>query len=299
MNFLSTLATTFSLSLSPQTKGTLLASLGVLCLSFDSLFIRLADTSGWNIIFWYSLFGSVFLFFYLLYSYGLGLFYIFANHYKLFLLFGLISAVSIHCFILSVTYTSVSNTVFILSTTSFVSAFLSYIFLREKTPMRVLASGLCASAGVVFILQGGVGQGFFLGDLLAVVTTVCLSAVFVFFRAYPKIDHIVGILTGNVLACVAAFWLASPLALASASYIYLFLMGFLLAPLSRIFLNLASRFIVASEMGLIMILESILAPIWVWMALGEEPVRATLLGGAVILFSLVINGYLALREQNS
>jgi drug/metabolite transporter (DMT)-like permease len=58
--------------------------------------------------------------------------------------------------------------------------------------------------------------------------------------------------------------------------------------LGLIFLTIGARLIPAAEVALITLLEIVLGPIWVWIALSEQPAAATLVGGAIVLAAVVI-----------
>jgi drug/metabolite transporter (DMT)-like permease len=134
-----------------HTKGILIAVFGVACLSFDALFIRLINADNWNIFFWYNLFSAIFFTIYLFKKYKLKLFTLFLQNYKIFLIFGSISAFSGLCFISSIIYTQTANTVLIISTGSFMTGIISYITLKEYTPLRVWISSIIAIIGVLWI----------------------------------------------------------------------------------------------------------------------------------------------------
>jgi drug/metabolite transporter (DMT)-like permease len=72
-------------------------------------------------------------------------------------------------------------------------------------------------------------------------------------------------------------------------------MGLYMLPVGTALMFLGPRYIPAPEVGLLLLLESILGPVWVWLALGEEPGSSTLLGGAIVLSTLAINTVWALR----
>jgi drug/metabolite transporter (DMT)-like permease len=62
------------------------------------------------------------------------------------------------------------------------------------------------------------------------------------------------------------------------------------------FLVLASRALTAPEIALLGLLEVVLGPLWAWLGAGEEPARATLLGGTVVLAALVLNELAPLKR---
>ena len=51
-------------------------------------------------------------------------------------------------------------------------------------------------------------------------------------------------------------------------------------------ITLGPRYLPAPEVGLIMLLETLLGPLWVWLVIREVPSIETLIGGAMILAAL-------------
>ena len=89
--------------------------------------------------------------------------------------------------------------------------------------------------------------------------------------------------------------LASPLAVSQSDFGYLLLMGLYVVPVGSALMFVGPRYIPAAEVGLLMLLESILGPVWVWWVLAEQPGINTLVGGAIVLSTLAVNTVWALK----
>ena len=57
--------------------------------------------------------------------------------------------------------------------------------------------------------------------------------------------------------------------------------------LGLIFVTIGARLIPAAEVALITLIAVVLGPLWVWIARGEKPSAATLVGGAIVLGAVV------------
>jgi drug/metabolite transporter (DMT)-like permease len=75
------------------------------------------------------------------------------------------------------------------------------------------------------------------------------------------------------------------------------LMGLYMLPIGTALMFIGPRYIPAPEVGLLLLLESVLGPVWVWLALGEAPGSYTLVGGAIVLSTLALNTVWALRQR--
>ena len=69
----------------------------------------------------------------------------------------------------------------------------------------------------------------------------------------------------------------------------IFLLGLLITPLSRFLIGLGTKYVIPAEVGLLFVVESILAPIWGYLLLDEQITASSFVGGAIILFALIVN----------
>ena len=64
-----------------------------------------------------------------------------------------------------------------------------------------------------------------------------------------------------------------------------------------VLVTIAPRFITAAEVNLFFLLETILGPLWVWLVIKEQPSIETIIGGAIIIFTIAIHSALSLKKQ--
>ena len=69
---------------------------------------------------------------------------------------------------------------------------------------------------------------------------------------------------------------------------WLALLGIGQVGLGLALLTVGARLIPAAQVGLITLLEVVLGPVWVWLALNEQPSTATLVGGVIVIIAIVI-----------
>ncbi len=290
--------------LSSHAKGLLITACGVLVISPDGLLTRLIETDHWTMIFWRAL----------LLSFGMWLMISLTNpnrvcqQYKTvpgpgLLMVGAYSLGTIS-FIFAITHTSVANTLIILSSTPLFAALISRVILHEKIQPRTMLAILLVGVGIAVIASGsvngdGVAQGGLLGDLAAIAGSFFLACGLTFVRRFPRISTFSAISCGGLLTSLLVLPLASPLAISQSDLGYLLIMGLYVVPIGSALLYIGPRYIPAAEVGLLLLLESILGPVWVWLALAERPGFYTLVGGAVVLSTLAINTIWALRHAQT
>jgi len=284
--------------LSQYTKGIFITALGVFIISPDGLLTRLILVDHWTLIFWRALFLSfgMWLITSLLYpnrswqqykSLGLpGLVMI------LFYSMGTIS------FITAITHTSVANTLIILSTTPLFAALIGRVFLSEPIVPRIWVAILLVAIGVYVISSDGENQNSSMfGDIFAMIGAFFLAAGFTMVRRFPGISVFPAISTSGLMTALIVLPLAQPFSVTQADMGYLLIMGIYMLPIGTALMYMGPKYIPASEVGLMLLLESVLGPTWVWIALGEQPGSRTFIGGAIILSTLAINTIWAMQSS--
>ena len=276
--------------LSQHAKGLIITALGVLIISPDGLLTRLILVDHWTLIFWRALF----------LSFGMWIItnLIYPNRtwskYKSIGRGGsmmvLIYSMGTISFIIAITHTSVANTLIILSATPLFAAIIGWVFLQEPIPVRTWCAILLVGIGIFIISSESVGQPSSLsGDLAAMCGSFFLATGFTVVRRFPRIPVLPVISTSGLLTALIVLPMAQPFSVTQADMGYLLIMGVYMVPLGTALMYLGPKYIPAPEVGLMLLLESILGPVWVWLALGEQPGIRTFVGGAIILSTLAIN----------
>ncbi len=279
-------------------RGIMIVVAGVLLISFDALLVRLAGVDGWNVSFWRGLFMAL----------AMAPFcarQLFKADRRIadkkgVLLAALMMACSSLALVLAFTLTKAANAVVILSAAPLFAALFSRWFLNEKCPPRTWVAIAVCMAGVIWVMRGSIGGGDLAGDLLALLATMFIGGYFTVFRRYPEISRSMVITSGGLLLALMALPLATPFALPQASYGWLAISGLLQMPLALLLMTVGTRFLPAAEVSLFLLLETILAPIWVWLVIGEVPPEATLAGGVLILVTLILHTIVGfMRDEDS
>ncbi len=278
-------------------RGLLITAVGVLVISPDGLLTRLITTDHWTMMFWRALCLSFGMWVVLGLTTpdriwqqyrglrGPGLLKVLAYS------FGTIS------FIYAITHTSVANTLIILSTTPLFAALISRILLGEPIRPRTLGAIALVAVGIAVIGSGSIGRpGNLVGDAVAVLGAFFLALGFVFVRRFPQTSTFAAISCSGLLTALIVLPLAAPLSVSPADMGYLMIMGLYVVPLGTALMFIGPRYIPAAEVGLLMLLESVLGPLWVWWVMQEIPAGQTLVGGAIVLCTLTLNTVLALRS---
>jgi drug/metabolite transporter (DMT)-like permease len=286
--------------LSRHAKGLIIAALGVLIVSPDALLTRLILVDHWTLIFWRTLFLSFGMWLIVNLTYPNRTWQKYKSMGRGDAMMVLIYAMGTVSFIVAITHTSVANTLIILSTTPLFAAFIGWIFLREPIPVRTWCAILLVGIGIFVISSDSDNQASSLfGDLAAMSGAFFLATGFTVVRRFPAISIFPVISTSGLLTALMVLPLAQPFSVTQSDMGYLLIMGIYMLPVATALMYLGPKYIPAPEVGLMLLLESILGPIWVWLALGEQPGIRTFIGGAIILSTLAINTAWVLKSTRA
>lgn len=278
-------------------QGMLLATIGVLVLSFDALLIRLANADGTDVGVWRGTLVMLSAGFICVLrrrhirwpdTRGLWIGALVAT-----LLYGLSSAL----FVLSVSHTQVANTVVILASSPLFAAAISWLLFREQTSRRTLIAILVAIAGVLCVFYSSLGQPGQLGDLLALLLAVVMAMALTLLRRMPELPRLPLVAGSGLVTALICLPFATPFSLEPASYSWLALMGLIQMPLASLLIFSSTRHLPSAEVSLFLLIETVLGPVWVWWALDEALPAPTLLGGILIVGAIALNAILSLRQQ--
>jgi drug/metabolite transporter (DMT)-like permease len=193
------------------------------------------------------------------------------------------------CFILSLSRTSVANTLILMSVGPWVAGLLGWLVLGERVRPRTWLTMGIALAGVVVMVSGSYGAGRLTGDVLAIVMATVFAMATVLVRRHPEIQMTPAASLGATLAFLAALPMATPLAVSARDLALLAFFGVAQFGLGFVLFTAGARLIPVAESSLIGMLETVLGPLWVWLLLGEAPGARSIVGGAMILGALVLH----------
>jgi drug/metabolite transporter (DMT)-like permease len=282
-----------------KTAGTLIALAAVMVLSPDALLISLVRADEWTLIFWRGLLTATTLSFSLVVAHGSMVF----GEVKKIGPYGFMAAlffgISTFSFVMSVRLTSAANTLVIVAAMPLIAAVFTRVFLKETVPRRTWIAVAAGFSGITIVFMGSMTGGSPLGDGLALVTALMMAANFVIIRSRRQVSMIPAVVLSGILTTVVTSFMCNPFLLSTHDILLLTAIGAVVLPVPLALMTVAPKLIPAAEVGLVMLLETFLGPFWVWLALGEEPGRETLLGGAVLILTLFVHFYTGLRKDSS
>ena len=277
-------------------RGFAIVIMGAVVISPDALLIRLIAADDGTLLFWRGVLTGLGLAIFLVLRYRGAV----VVHVRAIGALGIGVAVLMGgmgvLFILSIRLTTAANTLLMLSTTPLFAAILSRAFLGESLPRSTWYAAVAVIVGIAVIFGGSLGGDTLLGDLLGLASAVLLSVSFVILRRARDVDMIPAIALGNLLMAVGVAAAGVPIGVSGRDFALLVAQGFVMQPVVFVLLVLGLRRIPAPDVSLIMLLEVVLGPLWVWTAIGEVPAVETFFGGGVVLGTLILYSTLVGRR---
>ena len=269
--------------------GPILVLLGGFSLSWGGLIIRsFEEASIWQILFYRSIFFLWVLITFLLLTYGKNTFKKIKESGMPGLVGGIFLSLSFVAYLYSMSETTVANVVFIISTQTVFLPILAYFFLKEKISSRGLVAIVLAMIGVTLMIGDSLGTGSLKGNLAALVIPINFSILILIIRKYPKVDMIPAIFYAGIFSCLYGLILLEGMSISSKDVWLSFLLGVPQLAFGFIFITIGSRTTPAVMVGLLMLMETIFAPIWVWLFYNEIPPTSVLIGGLIIISAVVM-----------
>ena len=211
------------------------------------------------------------------------------------LLAGSLFAAASVAFVSALDRTDAASVLVIIAAGPLIAAVLGRVFLHEPAPARTWLTGAAVVAGLVVILGGGLGRGQIDGDLLALAGASCFAGYLTVSRAARPADMTPAIVIGGAGAALARLFAGADLAIGAGDLLLLALLGMVILPLSLTLITRATRHLPAPEVNLIALLETVLGPLWVWLAIRENLSAEVLAGGVLVVSAVTIHSMLSMR----
>ena len=283
-------------NLTNQQKGSLLAFIGVIFITPDSLFIRLANADTYQLLFYRGAIPFVAVFLALLIIYKSNFVRLFLNTGYAGIAYSLTFALTNITFIISIQNTNVANTLIMVALAPMFTAILSLIFLKENPEKKTWVAIIITTLAAIYIFYDSIQIGNFLGDIFGLITAIGLAAGAVIVRSAKNRNLVPSAVVGKLMVAVVAAFFVQNYELVNKDLIIVPAMCILCVAIPFVLVTIAPRFISAAEVNLFFLIEVILGPIWVWLVIKEQPSFETIIGGLVIIFTIAIHSILVIKK---
>ena len=269
--------------------GYILCLLAGFCLSFGGPLIReFEGASPWQILFWRSLFFILAIVIFLLLTYKKQAFHIIKKSGFAGILGGVFLSTSFVGYIFSITETTIANVVFIISSQTLFLAIFGYFFLKEKISLRTFMAIILAVSGVILMVGDSISNGSLIGNLAALLIPINFSILIIIIRKHPDLDMVPAIFYSGIFSIIYGLILSESFTFTSHDILMGFFLGVPQLAFGFICITIGSRTTPSATIGLLMLTETLFAPVWVWLFLNEIPPLSVLIGGFVIISAIIL-----------
>jgi len=197
--------------------------------------------------------------------------------------------------------TTIANAVLLFAASPFLAAVLGWLVLGERVRGATWAAIAVALVGMAVMVAGGISGGALLGNLAALLSALGFALFTVMLRWGRLDDMMPAVILGGVFSMLVALVglgvTGAPLLVPLRDIVTAVGMGAVLLALGMALYTLGSRVVPAAELTLLSMIEVLLAPLWVWLVLGETAAGATLAGGVLVMGAIVFNALSGARRK--
>ena len=272
--------------------GPLLIFLGAFCLSFGGLIVKsFESTNLWQILFWRQVFFAIVVALYLLISYKKKFFKSFYNSGLSGFIAGFILSIGFSAYVFSMYTTTVANTNFIITTETIFFAVFGYLFLKEKINLITFISIIIGMLGVLLILGSSLSiqsNEQLIGNIVAFLTPISLVILVIIIRKSPNVDMVPAQFIAGVFSAIIGYSIAGEISISPHDLFLASLAGFFQIGFGFILITIGSQTTPSATVGILMLTEAVFGPLWAWLFISETPTLSVLIGGGIIMFSILL-----------
>ena len=275
--------------------GPLLIFLGATCLSFGGLIVKSFEGANlWQILFWRQTFFAIIVAFYLLIRYKKNFFHSFYNSGLAGLVAGFVLSIGFSAYVFAMYNTTVANTNFIITTETIFLAVFGYFFLKEKINLITFISIILGMSGVLLIIGSSLSiqsSGQFIGNIVAFIMPISFAILVVIIRKYPNVDMVPAQFTAGIFAAIIGYFIAGKLSISPHDLFLALMAGFFQIGFGFILITIGSQTTPSAVVGVLMLTEAVFGPLWAWLFINEIPPVSVLIGGGIIIFSILFQSF--------
>jgi len=272
--------------------GYILLLFGGFCLSWGGFIVRsFQEANVWQILFLRSFFFIIALSLFLTLTYKNRVIKIIKDSGVPGILGGFVMSFSFVAFIIAMNNTTVANVVFIISTQTMFLAIFGFFYLKEKVSLIGSSSIFLAMSGILIMVGDSISTESLFGNLVALVIPINFAIYVMIIRKNSNLDMVPAMLYSGIFSLIYGAILSKSFEFSSHDLFMGFLLGVPQLALGFICITIGSRTTASATVGLLMLMETLCGPLWVWLFLSEIPPISVFIGGAVIVSAIILKSF--------
>ena len=272
--------------------GYILLLFGGFCLSWGGFIVRsFQEADVWQILFLRSFFFIAALILFLSLIYKNKAIKVIKDSGVPGILGGFVMSFSFVAFIIAMDNTTVANVVFIISTQTMFLAIFGFFYLKEKISLIGSSSIFLAMSGILIMVGDSISTGSLFGNLVALVIPINFAIYVMIIRKNSNLDMVPAMLYSGIFSLIYGAILSKSFEFTSHDLFMGFLLGVPQLALGFICITIGSRTTASATVGLLMLMETLCGPLWVWLFLNEIPPISVFIGGVVIISAIILKSF--------
>jgi len=272
--------------------GPLLVFLGACSLSFGGLIVKSFEGATlWQILFWRTVFFLLVISLYLIITYKKKVLKSFYDSGIPGFLGGFVLSFGFCGYVFAMYNTTVANANFIIQTQTIFLAIFGYFFLKEKISSITLASIILAISGILLMVGSSLSPGQMTGNIAAFLMPISFAVLILVVRKYPNVDMVPSQFIAGIFALLIGFIMSDKILISGHDIFLGFLAGFIQLGFGFILITIGAQRTPSAMVGIIMLTEAVLGPIWAWLFVNEQPPFIVLIGGSIVIFAVLLQFY--------
>ncbi|MFX1466027.1 MAG: DMT family transporter [Promethearchaeota archaeon] len=260
-----------------------------LCWSIGGLGIRIVTTNIWETVFWRALFMGLTVLIFLILTERKHILQTFKSSGIPGLATGAFLAISMICYVNSLSYTTVANALVLQGTAPLFAAILGWFLLRERISAGTGLAIIVVIVAMVSMVSDSLTAGMWQGDAFALVNAISLASYIIVVRRTREIHLIPAICLAGFISAIVALPMMTTYIISAHDLSILSTLGAVQVGLGSCLFVTGSRNLQPAQSGLLTLLETILGSLWVWIFIGEQPTTIALISGAIIVITLALH----------
>ena len=272
--------------------GPLLVFFGACCLSFGGLIVKSFEGATlWQILFWRTIFFLIVISLYLIITHKKQIFRSFFNLGFPGFIGGFVLSFGFCGYVFSMYNTTVANVNFIIQTQTIFLAIFGYFFLKEKISAITLTSIILAISGILLMVGNSLSPGQMTGNIAAFIMPISFAVLILVVRKYPTVDMVPAQFIAGIFALIIGFLMSGKIIISIHDIFLGFLAGFMQLGFGFILITIGAQRTPSAMVGIIMLTEAVLGPLWAWIFINEQPPFIVIIGGTIVIFAVLLQFY--------
>ncbi|MDG2299171.1 MAG: EamA family transporter [Planktomarina sp.] len=207
------------------------------------------------------------------------------------------------CYVFAMLYTTVASTLLILSATPFIAAIIGWLWINERPRSITWIAMAFAIVGIYFMVRSGYQLGNSFGNLLALLSGFWFALMLVMARHVRKNDILGGTFVGGAICifigAIMALFFGTGLKVTTQDLLIILGMGAFGIGIGITLVTWGASHVPAAEVSILVLIESVLGPVWPWLFLNEAMTLSEILGGTLVLGSVVVFAIFSIRTETN